>query len=223
MNSFPFPNINKMKTQIFFTKLTLRYFALLIFLISLTVKDSLAQNDPCASGIFDIIETNQQLQGDDSYVNYVNSGLGNILEDYIIPTVVHVMYDSSDELVSEYDVFEAINRVNDYLDQGGELNSHIQLQLANLDPNGNCTNGIEYWLINNSNVVPTLEESSPISCAISDLELKNISRWDVDRYLNIWVVGGIFSDTDVDCSDSGIGGYALVPGTDWRILQLMTC
>jgi hypothetical protein len=59
--------------------------------------------------------------------------------------------------------------------------------LAKIDPNGNCTSGINRV----QTPVPDIEYGYP-----NDVPIKNLSRWPVERYLNIWIVrniiGGFF-------------------------------
>ncbi len=152
--------------------------------------------------------------GGSDYIDYVNANAGQAYEDYIVPAVVHVMYDDNDIILSESEIEQAISNLNYYLQN--ITDSHIQVDLAGIDPDGNCTNGIVYVPVENSNVVPTLDETSPFPCAIADVQLKDLNRWDVYHYLNIWIVGGIFDPDGTGCDGPvTIGGYSIPMGLDY--------
>jgi PKD repeat protein len=65
----------------------------------------------------------------------------------------------------------------------------IEFRLANLDPNGNCTNGIERIVSPATNVGDDGAKLNP---------------WPRNRYLNIWVVRNI---------ESGAAGYSMYPSS----------
>lgn len=118
-----------------------------------------------------------------------------------IPVVVHVVYNSSSENISDSQITSQINVLNEDFRKmlntpGYNTNSvgadvKIEFRLADRDPNNNSTNGI------------TRHYSSQINYpnnSTSHQDLQNISYWDSDKYLNIWVVPAI--------SSTGIG-YAI--------------
>lgn len=120
---------------------------------------------------------------------------------YTIPIVVHIMYNSPQGNITDAQVLDAVDKLNiDFLATDGVgFNTQIHFALANVDPNGNCTNGIN-----------RVEIPAPFGDATSsanDLALKNNIRWPNDRYLNIWVVECIFFGGDCDPA----GGYSYLP------------
>jgi len=66
----------------------------------------------------------------------------------------------------------------------------ITFALAQLDPDGNPTNGVTRT---SSNLTDSAGEN-----------VKSLVQWDTDMYLNVWVVDNI---------ESGAGAYAYFPGT----------
>ena len=123
---------------------------------------------------------------------------------YVIPVVVHIMHDytasSNIKKANVLDAIRILNRdfnvqnsdtsmiVNEFKNRIGGLD--IQFRLAQIDPQGNCTDGITRHYTELTN---TAGEN-----------VKMIVSWDTDKYYNIWVVKSIAS---------GAGGYAYIPGT----------
>ncbi len=120
----------------------------------------------------------------------------------IIPVVFHVMHTYGEENISKQQILDAVNILNqDFRKTNPDTNaiiqafkplatdSQIEFRLAQLDPQGNCTDGIVRVFTNSSYVA-------------SD-DIKDLSRWPRSSYLNIWVVGAI---------ESGAAGYAYYPG-----------
>lgn len=110
-----------------------------------------------------------------------------------IPVVVHVVYNSSSENISDSQIITQINVLNeDYRKMVGTrgynansvgADTKIEFRLADRDLNNNFTNGI------------TRHYSSqiyfPNDFTTGHQVLQNISYWDSDKYLNIWVVPAI--------------------------------
>ena len=129
----------------------------------------------------------------------------------IIPVVFHVVHNGNtigdDENISYAQIQDAINNMNqdfsasntdienvasEFQDIIGSANT--EFRLAQLDPEGNCTNGITRTmseLTNNAN-----------DC------IKSIISWDDSMYINIWVV------EDID-PEIGAAAYTYLPGTLW--------
>ncbi len=119
----------------------------------------------------------------------------------VIPIVFHIIHDNGPENISENTVQSAIDFMNrDFRkDNADSVNvvlpfrnfhpdTRIEFRRARLDPDGKCSNGI------------TRTQSSMTSGA--DDGVKNLVRWDNEKYLNIWVVRNI---------GSGAGGYSYTP------------
>ncbi len=120
-----------------------------------------------------------------------------------VPVVVHVIHENGLENISEQQVNNAIDWLNEaYSNTNGSFNPDgiaipIQFCLVKRDPDGEFTTGINYV---NSNLTNMLVPSQ-------DLELKNISRWNPTQYLNIWVVNSITREPN----SPGVIGYATFP------------
>ncbi|MCX6259160.1 MAG: M43 family zinc metalloprotease, partial [Bacteroidia bacterium] len=127
----------------------------------------------------------------------------NGLEVLVIPVVVHVIYDSNDHKISESSVISQITVFNEDFGNYGPLDNdpravdtRIRFCLAKKDPAGNTTNGIDW-----------------IQSTFSDLDVhnemltKNLSRWNQQRYFNIWIVHSISDNS----TPGTIQGYSYLP------------
>lgn len=113
---------------------------------------------------------------------------GNTL--YTIPVVVHVFHNDGDENISKAQVLDAIRVLNDDFNRTNSDTANtrsifkpiaadvqVQFELAKIDPNGNCTDGI-------------VRVRTPKTEGADD-DIKLLSSWDNDKYLNIYVVRSI--------------------------------
>lgn len=124
---------------------------------------------------------------------------------YTIPVVVHIIHNGGTENISNavvqqgiQDLNHAFENVGYYNPQTG-VNTEIAFCLAVQDPSGAGTNGI-------------VRVQSPLTNMVmetQDLNVKNLSRWDPTRYLNIWLVREITSQS----MGSGVAGYAYFPSS----------
>jgi PKD repeat protein len=121
---------------------------------------------------------------------------------YIIPIVFHIIHEYGSENISDAQVLDAMRILNeDYRKlnsdtniivptfQGIAADAQIEFRLAQLDPNGACTNGIDRIYSSETNVG---DDGS------------KLNYWNRARYLNVWVVKTI---------SNGAAGYAYLPGT----------
>jgi hypothetical protein len=129
---------------------------------------------------------------------------------YIIPMVFHVIHTNGTENISDaqiYDQMAILNRdfrmlnsdaaVVSASNSGGidsafmnhAADCRIEFRLAQLDPNGNCTNGIDRIYSHKTNNADDNSKLNP---------------WPRDKYLNIWVINTMAS--------VGTAGYAYYPG-----------
>lgn len=121
---------------------------------------------------------------------------------YIIPVVFHVVHDYGIENISDAQIMDAVSILNtDFRKQNSDTSlivapfaplaadCDIEFRLAQIDPNGNCTNGIDR--------IPSMETY------VGDNGCK-LNQWPRNRYLNIWVVRSILS---------GAAGYAYYPSS----------
>jgi hypothetical protein len=126
-----------------------------------------------------------------------------------IPVVVHVLYANATQNISvaqiqsQIDVLnEDFRRTNSDADNVWSQAADMQIEfcLAQVDPNGNATNGI------------TRKASNVTSWNTTQNRMKNsatggTSPWDTTQYLNMWTVSALNSN-----GQAGILGYAQFPG-----------
>ena len=104
-----------------------------------------------------------------------------LLNEQTIPVVVHVIHENGEENIPDAQIELAIDQLNDAFANQGDfqhpdgIDVPIRFCLAGTDPEGNFTNGI-------IRVEDTLTEMFVPS---EDQALKDLSRWDPTRYLNI--------------------------------------
>ncbi len=120
-----------------------------------------------------------------------------------LPVVFHVIHNNGPENITDAEVtasFDFLNNAfaneNPY-DPTTGINTTIQFCLAQEDPIGNPTTGINH-------VVSTLTD---VTIETEDIMMKDVSRWDPTRYINIWVVKEICSNA----AGCGVAGYAYFP------------
>ncbi len=130
-----------------------------------------------------------------------------------IPVVVHVIYNTGAQNVSNAAIQQMIAQMNlDYTKANTDLNSarsvvqplaanaQIQFCLAQQDPSGNATTGIERLSTTKTCWDPNTESDKMKSTTTGGL-----NTWDRRYYLNVWIVS-LCGNTQF----SGIGGYAYV-------------
>lgn len=160
---------------------------------------SMAQNSPCA---FDWIAKMKIQQATEIKIQ---NGIQNLslqkAFDTIktIPVVVHVIHTGGSENISEAQIQSQIQILNEDFGKlpgtpgdGNGVDTKVRFCLAKRDPNGNCTNGIVRV---NSTLANHKAYERPL--------LKQLSFWDNERYLNIYVVKSI---------TGSVLGYSSFPG-----------
>jgi PKD repeat protein len=146
------------------------------------------------------------------YGNVSRSNANKRATKYIIPVVFHVIHTNGPENISKEQIEDQIRILNlDYslnnpnkssirsMFTGVAANMEIEFRLAKIDPQGNCTDGIN-----------RVYSSKGINAgdAVKALPL---ARWPNQNYLNIWVVNSINS---AGAAGGGtILGYAYFPST----------
>lgn len=119
---------------------------------------------------------------------------------YIIPVVFHIIHNNGAENINDSQIFDAIEQVNlQYRKLNPDTNqivpafqsiaadAGIEIRLAQIDPDGNCTSGI-------TRTVSTLTYTG-------DHQVKSLIHWPPEKYLNIYV-----------CFDAaGLAGHSLMP------------
>lgn len=119
---------------------------------------------------------------------------------YIIPVVFHVIHNYGAENISDAQIHDAIAVFNrnfrklnpDTVDiiqpfKSIAADCEIELRIAQLDPDGNCTSGIN-------------RIASPLTF-IGDHQVKNLIHWDPKKYLNVYICN----------TAAGLAGHALLP------------
>jgi hypothetical protein len=122
---------------------------------------------------------------------------------YIIPIVFHILHTNGVENIPDANIYDQVRILNEDF---RKLNSdtatvysafqsriadcRIEIRLAQKDPNGNCTNGIDRIYSYKTNL------------ANDDSKL---NQWPRDKYLNIWVIKTM--------ENPGTAGYAYKPAS----------
>jgi PKD repeat protein len=122
---------------------------------------------------------------------------------YIIPVVFHIIHENGNENISQEQINDAINVLNrdfrklnadtaDIVDAFDDIaaDTYIEFRLATIDPDGNCHSGINRIV-------------SPLTNDGTNSDMKALSYWPRNSYLNIWVCAEI---------GSGIAGFTNLPG-----------
>ena len=125
---------------------------------------------------------------------------------YIIPIVFHILHNYGPENISDDQVIDAVQMLNeDYRKlnadtseivtafKGVAANCEIEFRLANIDPDGNCTNGID-------RIISSLTYKG-------DDDAK-LNQWDPHKYLNIWSIK-LFDSSKFP----SVAGYSYFPSS----------
>ncbi|MDX5319454.1 MAG: PKD domain-containing protein, partial [Bacteroidota bacterium] len=141
-------------------------------------------------------------------VDQQNPAQGKKKQVYRIPVVFHVIHQYGDENISKDQILDQMRIINEdfrrlnadasntrSVFQSVAADCEMEFYLAKRDPNGNCTEGINRIY-------------SPLTNDARD-NVKAVSYWPSDRYLNVWVVKSIKNSVD----DPGVItlGYAQFP------------
>jgi PKD repeat protein len=128
---------------------------------------------------------------------------------HTLPVVVHIIHNGGTENISDAQVQVGIQHLNDAFrlkpPYNGALGADVEIEfcLAKQDEFGNPTTGI-------NRVVSTLTDHN----STNDLTLKNLSRWDSNKYINIWLVKEICMPS-YGCSVAGYAYYASAHGSSF--------
>lgn len=180
------------------------YFFIISLIVYYSLSNIIAQNTtPCYFDQYSsekiAIETEQKIQAaiyKKSLTTYKTSSSDDIRT---IPVVVHIIHDSGSENISQAQIESQIQILNEDYGKitgtngdGNGVDTKVQFCLAKIDHNGNCTNGIV-------RIKSLLTNHQTYQRAL----LKELSFWDNDRYLNIYIVKSI---------NGNVGGYSSFPG-----------
>lgn len=122
---------------------------------------------------------------------------------YVVPLVYHVLHNYGLENISDAQIYSDVKALNDYFNKRNPdtvdvilpfkhliANVGIEFKLANKDPEGNCTNGIDR--INTYKTYFANDQSK-------------FNQWNRSHYLNIWVANTLENPT--------AAAYAYKPAT----------
>lgn len=195
-----------------------KYIAALCILTGLAgVKNAAAQEHSCAAHV--ISERSLQdpaiRERRTAYMNAAaqwltrNNVQRNSQNPVIVPVVFHIMHDNGEENISKAQILDQLRIMNeDFRRQNADTvntpapfktiaaDCMIEFRLAQIAPDGSCTDGIVRVQTNLTNNATD--------------DVKDLSSWDNDRYMNIWVVKSIYNFVG---ANGMILGYAYYPGT----------
>lgn len=174
---------------------------------------------------------NEKLSENPNYLNEISEKIQSIRQQssenpseksavYTIPVVFHVLHDGGESNISMEQIesgievmnedFAALNTDasnirNDANAPFAPLLSDVQVEfkLAKIDPDGNCTNGIQ------RKYAPQLIDNAGEN--VKSSANGGLDAWPNDSYMNIWVVNSIDNG-----GQAGITlGYAFLPYNNW--------
>ncbi len=177
----------------------MKYLAVQLFTFLLLTGSSIAQQAPC---FFDeytndgrLVETERRIQKGVADLMVGNRNMDSVK---VVPIVVHIIHNGGSENISEVQIQSQIQVLNEDYGKipgtngdGNGVDTEVRFFLANLDPKGRCTNGIV-------RVKSPLTNHQTYQRAL----LKELSFWDNERYLNIYVVKNI---------NGNVAGYSSFP------------
>ena len=180
-----------------------------ILLLSTLISTSRAQEKHCFTTEMD----NQQILNDPNYLrakqdlevftqHYTETERRSSGVVYIIPIVFHILHNYGGENISDAQIYDQVRILNrDYRKQNADTvnivpsfqgiaaDAEIEFRLPSIDPNGNCTNGIDR--------IQTL-------LTYDAGDQSKLNNWPNDQYLNVWVANTL--------ENSGAAAYAYYPG-----------
>lgn len=114
--------------------------------------------------------------------------MGSAALKYTIPVVVHVIHNGGPENITDAQVRSAFPRINEDFRRmpetegwGAGVDYQVEFELASKDPSGNAHSGINRIQSALTDHLLNSQQSA----------LKNLSKWDQNKYLNIWIVKSI--------------------------------
>lgn len=149
------------------------------------VESNLNSADPAARAASQEYETTLQ--------NWIQQHPNSASSTLTIPVVVHVVWQTAAQNISDAQVMSQIQVLNEDFGrtnadavntpsgfQPVAANTGIQFCLAQIDPQGNPTTGIEHIATTTANFDSNLDDVKHASTG-------GVDAWDVTRYFNIWV------------------------------------
>lgn len=185
---------------------------LFLLTVSTTISFMLAGQDECISHVITQQWLQQQGMSTDLQGALANmpQGLAPITGEPSIAVVVHVVWNSAAENISDATIQNMVNQLNlDYNEQNADVSTvrpifsgdvtdaGIDFCLATVDPDGNATTGITRTQTTHTSFDPYNPAEVDLMKTASDGK----AAWDPTAYLNIWIA-------DIGAS---VNGYAYLP------------
>jgi len=186
--------------------MTNRLFYIIAFIFVIIGSRTFAQHQWCGHDhhYHQLLESDPSLQKDvKKFLESIAMSAKDDEDDetiFIIPIVFHILHQYGTENISDAQIFDQVAILNrDYRKRNSDTidiippfkdiadDARIEFRLANIDPQGNCTNGIDR--------IYTHEHTSGAL-------FTHPNQWDRSRYLNIWVLSQMAG---------GVAGYSMYP------------
>jgi len=185
--------------QIFKQAATTTFLALLLSISTFAQ----SHDEPCA---FDNVSNNRSILKAEAIiqngvVQLKNTPISEASHDslFVIPVVIHVIHEDGPENISDAQIQSQIQIMNEDYGKlsgtngdGAGVDTRVRFKLAQIDPDGNCTNGI-VRIFSSLTAHKTYERAM----------LKELSFWDNTKYMNIYLVKSI---------SGSVLGYSSFPG-----------
>nr|HMT28816.1 M43 family zinc metalloprotease [Bacteroidia bacterium] len=166
-------------------------------------------NDPAFRAAQQQLEQETQSYANQQVANRnAGSGQKNSSVVRVIPVVFHVIHEGGTENISRAQCLDQLDSLNkDYRRLNADAantpapfqpiggDAEIEFRIASLDPNGNCTDGV-------------VRVFSPLTTEARN-NVKALSYWPSNKYLNIWVVKSI---ENTNGTAGTVLGFAQFPG-----------
>ena len=187
------------------------YLALFVLLTLATASNAQRENFCLSSEMNNqSLQNNPQLQMDRQALEQWTQRYGLIERSsrtngvvYVIPIVFHILHEYGGENISDAQIFDEVAILNrDYRKLNADTadvvpdfkpiiaDAEIEFRLPSIDPQGNCTNGIDRIV-------------TPLTAGANDAS--KLNPWPYSRYLNIWIARTL--------ENTGAAAYAYYPGS----------
>lgn len=136
---------------------------------------------------------------------------------YTIPVIFHVVHLGEDvgvgTNISDEQILDGLRILNEDFRKvpgswgdGNGVDVQIEFCLAQRDPNGNPTSGINRIDGNQWSTYPSQGiQVNPFNVGEPEMNIKSVTSWDRSSYMNVWIVSEIHNST------VNIQGYATLP------------
>jgi hypothetical protein len=181
------------------------------FLASFLLTSWVSAQQFCGFDDLHLLHTEQEEHCNQRITDQLLEGSLRTGEVLVVPVVVHIIHNNGPENIADEAVVEAIEYLNDAFSNNGYyqnelgVNVDIQFCLAAEDPAGVFSSGIQRVVSSLTDVLVPSEEA----------ELKMLSHWNGEYYLNVWVVDEITREEN----NEGVVGFATFPSSHGSALD----